>query len=210
MPTTVRPPPLLHGRKHLDQCPARSFAHSDGAARSTGRPNPRSNRTGRRATFSGDLAIAIATLNSALEAGPDARAFYLRARARELAGQTDASLADYNLAARAAFASAVNCPVGGSPVPRHSALPAQGFRARGRRVCELSQPGYTGSAPAGRFRLAASLRRGCGLLRRRAGILKQSLHAASPFFPKKRPRRWRQGVLQCRVRWHQKASTRSF
>lgn len=56
--------------------------------------------------LSGDLTTAISTLTAALETGPDARAFYYRARAKELAGQTEASLADYNLAARAAFASA--------------------------------------------------------------------------------------------------------
>jgi single-strand DNA-binding protein len=56
--------------------------------------------------LSGDLATAVTTLNTALEGGPDARAYYYRARARELSGQTDASLSDYNLASRAAFAAA--------------------------------------------------------------------------------------------------------
>src|ERR1035437_8953433 len=57
--------------------------------------------------LAGDLAAAIATLTTALQGGPpQARAYYLRARAKELAGQTEPSLADYNLASRTAFANA--------------------------------------------------------------------------------------------------------
>jgi tetratricopeptide (TPR) repeat protein len=57
--------------------------------------------------LAGDRAAAIASLNQAVKEDPaDARALYLRARAKELSGQTEAALADYNLASRNAFASA--------------------------------------------------------------------------------------------------------
>ena len=54
----------------------------------------------------GDAPGAISTLDRALQASPKARGYFLRARAKELAGQSDAALADYNLASRAAFADA--------------------------------------------------------------------------------------------------------
>jgi tetratricopeptide (TPR) repeat protein len=55
----------------------------------------------------GDTAAAITTLDRAVKTEPSiARAYYLRGRAKEIAGQQDAALADYNLASRTAFAGA--------------------------------------------------------------------------------------------------------
>jgi tetratricopeptide (TPR) repeat protein len=57
--------------------------------------------------LAGQADQAIVTLDSAISADSHyARAYYLRARAKELAGQTDAAMADYNVAARSAYASA--------------------------------------------------------------------------------------------------------
>lgn len=57
--------------------------------------------------LAGDRQAAIATLNRAVKEDPsDARALYLRARAKELSGQMEGALADYNLASRNAFAAA--------------------------------------------------------------------------------------------------------
>ena len=57
--------------------------------------------------LAGDLSGAIVTLDAAVQADPaNARALFLRARAKELAGRKDEALADYNLASRTAFAAA--------------------------------------------------------------------------------------------------------
>ena len=56
--------------------------------------------------LAGDPAAAIATLDDAIKRDPHARSYYLRARAREVSGQLDAALSDYNLASRTAFAAA--------------------------------------------------------------------------------------------------------
>jgi tetratricopeptide (TPR) repeat protein len=57
--------------------------------------------------LAGDTTAAIGTLDQAVKVAPRiARAYYLRARAKEAAGQTEAALADYNLASRTAFADA--------------------------------------------------------------------------------------------------------
>lgn len=57
--------------------------------------------------LAGNTAGAIASLNRAIKEDPQmARAYYLRARAKEAAGQPEAALADYNLASRTAFAAA--------------------------------------------------------------------------------------------------------
>ena len=64
-------------------------------------------RLGGAELLAGDAAAAVATLDRALKTDDStARAYYLRARAHELESRTDLALADYNLASRAAFASA--------------------------------------------------------------------------------------------------------
>lgn len=55
--------------------------------------------------LAGDTAGAIATLDRAAKTPTiEARAYYFRARAKELAGQAEAAIADYTLASRTAFA----------------------------------------------------------------------------------------------------------
>jgi tetratricopeptide (TPR) repeat protein len=57
--------------------------------------------------LAGEAAAAVSTLDAALTADPqNARAYYLRARAKEQAGQAEAASVDYNLAVRTAFAGA--------------------------------------------------------------------------------------------------------
>jgi tetratricopeptide (TPR) repeat protein len=63
--------------------------------------------------LAGDLAGAILTLDASIQADSASPfALFLRARAKELAGQQDAALADYNLASRTAFAAAVDLASG--------------------------------------------------------------------------------------------------
>jgi tetratricopeptide (TPR) repeat protein len=63
--------------------------------------------------LAGDLPGAILTLDASIQADPASPfALFLRARAKELAGQQDAALADYNLASRTAFAAAVDLASG--------------------------------------------------------------------------------------------------
>jgi tetratricopeptide (TPR) repeat protein len=55
--------------------------------------------------LAGETPAAIATLDRAVKTPPaEARAYYFRARAKELSGQQEAAIADYALASRTAFA----------------------------------------------------------------------------------------------------------
>jgi tetratricopeptide (TPR) repeat protein len=57
--------------------------------------------------LAGNLRPAIASLDASLKSNPgNPSALYRRARARELSGDLEAALADYNMASRAAFANA--------------------------------------------------------------------------------------------------------
>jgi tetratricopeptide (TPR) repeat protein len=63
--------------------------------------------------LAGDLPGAILTLDASIQADPASPfALFLRARAKELAGEKDAALADYNLASRTAYAAAVDLASG--------------------------------------------------------------------------------------------------
>jgi tetratricopeptide (TPR) repeat protein len=63
--------------------------------------------------LSGDAPAAVATLDRALQgSSPAARSFFLRARAKELAGQAEPALVDYNLASRTAFAQSTDLASG--------------------------------------------------------------------------------------------------
>jgi hypothetical protein len=63
--------------------------------------------------LAGDLPGAILTLDASIQADAASPfALFLRARAKELAGQQDAALADYNLASRTAYAAAVDLASG--------------------------------------------------------------------------------------------------
>jgi single-strand DNA-binding protein len=135
--------------------------------------------------LSGSLAAAIATLNTALEAGPDARAFYYRARARELAGQTEASLADYNLAGRAAFASARELSSGEAHLYRGILLYRRKdfVRAEDEFTSALNLDVPEALRPdASAWRHLSAVAAGfCAAARE---SLERSLRAVSPFFPK--------------------------
>ena len=135
--------------------------------------------------LSGSLAAAVATLNTAIEAGPDARAFYYRARARELAGQTEDSLSDYNLAGRAAFASAQELSSGEAHLYR-------GILLYRRRDFIRAEDEFSSAlnldipealrADASAWRHLSAVAAGfCAASREH---LERSLPAASPFFPK--------------------------
>lgn len=135
--------------------------------------------------LSGDFAAAVATLNTALEAGPDARAFYYRARARELAGQTEASLADYNLAGRAAFASAQELSSGEAHLYRGMLLYRRKdfIRAEDEFSSALNLDIPEALRPdASAWRHLSAVAAGfCAASRE---YLERSLPAVSPFFPK--------------------------
>jgi single-stranded DNA-binding protein len=135
--------------------------------------------------LSGDLAAAVSTLNTALEAGPDARAFYYRARARELAGQTEASLADYNLAGRAAFASAQELSSGEAHLYRGILLYRRKdfIRAEDEFSSALNLDIPEALRPdASAWRHLSAVAAGFCASSRES--LARSLSAVSPFFPK--------------------------
>jgi len=133
----------------------------------------------------GDLAAAVDTLNTALAAGPDARAFYYRARARELAGQAEASLADYNLAARAAFASAQELSSGEAHLYRGILFYRRKdfLRAEDEFSSALNLDIPEALRPdASAWRHLSAVAAGfCATSRE---YLERSLRAVSPFFPK--------------------------
>lgn len=135
--------------------------------------------------LSGSLADAISTLNSALEAGPDARAFYYRARARELAGETEASLADYNLAGRAAFASAQELSSGEAHLYRGILLYRRKDFIRAEdefsSALNLDIPEALRTDASAWRHLSAVAAGFCAVSRE---YLERSLPAVSPFFPK--------------------------
>jgi tetratricopeptide (TPR) repeat protein len=135
--------------------------------------------------LAGDPAAAVATLDRAVKTAPKARTYFLRARARELAGQLEAALADYNLASRAAFADATGLASGEAHLYRGILL----YRRRDyvRAEQEFSSalnfevpPALWPDASAWRH-LAAVASGSCGASRQ---YLEQSLPAVSPYFPK--------------------------
>ncbi len=136
--------------------------------------------------LAGDTAGAIATLDEAVKADPsDARAFFLRARARELAGQGEAALADYNFASRTAFANARDLASGEAHLYRGILL----YRRKDYAHAEDEFASALNFTIGGGMRpdavawrhLAAVERGGCEASRR---YLEQSLSAVSPYFPK--------------------------
>jgi tetratricopeptide (TPR) repeat protein len=140
--------------------------------------------------LAGDPSGAIASLDASLKLdSTSARAFYLRARARELTGRMDTALADYNLAARAAFASAQDLASGEAHLYRGILF----FRRKdyARAEDEFSS--------ALNLSIALSLRPDAEAWRHLAAVaggscaasrqnLERALVAASPFFPKEEAR----------------------
>jgi tetratricopeptide (TPR) repeat protein len=135
--------------------------------------------------LAGDLASAIRTLDAAIKAdGSQARALFLRARAKELSGRADA-LADYNLASRTAFAAAEDLASGEAHLYRGILL----YRRKDfvHAEDEFSSalnfeiaPALRADASAWRH-LAAVAGGGCGASRE---ALEDSISRVSPYFPK--------------------------
>jgi len=136
--------------------------------------------------LAGDTKSAIATLDEAIKADPsDARAIFLRGRARELGGQKEQALGDYNLASRTAFANAKDLVSGEAHLYRGIVL----YRRRdfGRAEEEFSS--------ALNFEIPAAIRSDAIAWRRLAAVaagacvtaleyLAPSLAVVSPYFPK--------------------------
>ena len=140
--------------------------------------------------LAGNARQAESTLNSALKADPaSARAFYLRGRARESFGNMADALADYNLAARSAFAASEDLASGEAHLYRGILLYRRRDYARAEdefasalnfSIAESLRP----DAVAWRY-LAAVSSGSCGLARQ---SLERSLSAVSPYFPKREAR----------------------
>jgi tetratricopeptide (TPR) repeat protein len=136
--------------------------------------------------LTGDYAGAIAALDRAANVNREnARAFYLRALARERSGHLDDALTDYNLASRAAFASARELASGDAHLYRGILLYRRKdyARAEGEFASALNfdvAPSLRADAVAWRH-LAAVAQGGCQSSRE---FLGRSLSAVSPFFPR--------------------------
>lgn len=136
--------------------------------------------------LAGETAAAISALDAALGADPrNARACYLRARAKEQAGQAEAASADYNLAVRTAYAGAEDLVSGEAHLYRGILL----YRRKdySRAEDEFSSAlnadiiaGMRADAVAWRH-MAAVAGGACQVSRR---LLEESLRAVSPYFPK--------------------------
>jgi tetratricopeptide (TPR) repeat protein len=140
--------------------------------------------------LSGDHKGAIASLNAAVREAPDRpRPLYLRARAKELGGQADAALADYNLASRTAFAGARDLESGEAHFYRGILL----YRRRdfGHAEDEFSSALNLGILDALRpdasawRHLAAVAGGGCEASRPQ---LERAMAGVSPYFPKQEAR----------------------
>lgn len=136
--------------------------------------------------LAGETAASIGVLDAAIAADPqNARAFYLRARAKELAGKTDAASADYNLASRTAFAGAEDLVSGEAHIYRGILL----YRRKDfeRAESEFESALNVGMAADMRAdavawrHMAAVAGGACGASR---GLLADALGSVSPYFPK--------------------------
>jgi tetratricopeptide (TPR) repeat protein len=136
--------------------------------------------------LAGDGTAAVATLDEAVKADPaNARALYLRARAKEIAGQNDAALADYNLASRTAFANAKDLASGEAHLYRGILL----FRRKDYTHAEDEFSSALNFDISGAMRadavawrhLAAVAMGSCDASRQ---YLERSIAAASPYFPR--------------------------
>jgi tetratricopeptide (TPR) repeat protein len=136
--------------------------------------------------LAGNTAGAITTLDEAVKAVPaNARALYLRGRAKELAGQAQGALADYSLASRTAFASAQDLASGEAHLYRGILL----YRRKEFTHAEdefssalnFDIPGGLRADAVAWRHLAAVATGSCDASRQ---YLERSLSAVSPYFPK--------------------------
>ena len=137
-------------------------------------------------TLAGHPADAIATLDRATKEDPHrARAFYLRARAKELLGQAEAAQADYNLASRTAFAGARDLASGEAHLYRGILLYRRKDLSRAEdefsSALNFEIPKDLRADASAWRRLAAVASGSCGASRDALG---GALAAASPFFPR--------------------------
>jgi tetratricopeptide (TPR) repeat protein len=136
--------------------------------------------------LSGDARAAIENLDAAVKADSSkARAIYLRARAKEAAGQADAALADYNLASRTAFAAGAGQSSGEAHLYQGILLYQRKDWPRAEdefaAALNFDIPAAMKSDAAAWRHLAAVASGSCGASR---GYLERSLEAVSPDFPK--------------------------
>jgi Tfp pilus assembly protein PilF len=136
--------------------------------------------------LAGENATAIATLDRAIKTAPQiARAYYLRARAKEASGQGEAALADYNLASRTAFAGAQDLNSGEAHLYR-------GILYYRRKDFQRAEDEF---ASALNFNIPASLRADAAAWRYLAAVasgsceasrnsLTRALATVSPYFPR--------------------------
>jgi tetratricopeptide (TPR) repeat protein len=137
--------------------------------------------------LAGNTSAAIATLDQAVKRDPDhAWTFYLRARAKEIAGQAEAAASDYNLAARTALAGSHDLASGEAHLYR-------GIMLYRRKEFAKAEDEF---ASALNFEIAANLRPDAVAWRYMAAVadggceasragLSKSLGAVSGYFPRK-------------------------
>jgi tetratricopeptide (TPR) repeat protein len=135
--------------------------------------------------LAGDRAGAIVTLNQAVKAAPlNARALFLRARAKDASGQGDAAIADYSLATRTAFANAQDLASGEGHLYR-------GIMLYRRKQFDRAEDEFSSSLS---FEIPADLRADAVAWRRMAAVaggscaggrryLEEALPKVSPYFP---------------------------
>jgi tetratricopeptide (TPR) repeat protein len=137
--------------------------------------------------LAGDVPAALASLNRSLQENPAwARAYFLRALAKETAGQKESALADYNLASRTAFAEAKDLASGEAHLYRGILLYRRGEFARAEEEFSSAmnfEIPATLRADAEAWRHLAAVASGsCGASRQ---LLEQSLAHVTPYFPQK-------------------------
>jgi tetratricopeptide (TPR) repeat protein len=140
--------------------------------------------------LAGDSAAALATLNQAVRHdSTNARALFLRGRARDAAGQADAAIADYSLAARNALAKADEGASGDAHVYR-------GISFYRRKAFSRAEEEFNSAL---NFEIAPAMRADAIAWRRLASVaggscivgpayLQEAMPAASPFFPREEAR----------------------
>jgi tetratricopeptide (TPR) repeat protein len=136
--------------------------------------------------LAGDPRAAIENLDAAVKADPSkARTIYLRARARQAAGQADAALADYSLASRTAFAARAGQSSGEAHLYHGILLYERKDWPRAEdefaAALNFDIPAAMKSDAAAWRHLAAVASGSCSASR---GYLEMSLGAVSPDFPK--------------------------
>jgi hypothetical protein len=136
--------------------------------------------------LAGDLPGAITTLDASLQAEPtNPHALFLRARAKELSGQKDAALADYNMASRTAFAAAQDLASGEAHLYRGIVLFRRKDFARAEEefASALNFVMTDALLPDARAwrHLSAVAAGSCGPARQ---SLSAALSTVSPFFPR--------------------------